>query len=360
MIAKFIPCPTLETERLVVRPMTRDDAPAVFAMRATESISRYLDRTPYTHIDQAYEYIDRMNAGIAQNEFISWCIVRKGEQAPFGGICLWNLEHSLNRAEIGYEMRPDYEGHGYMSEAVRAVTAYGFEVMALDAVEGSPSPDNLRSCRLLERCGFTREPALRITPDAKGAPFPMAVYTKRKPAPYRRILTTERLLLRENIPADFDALCGLLRDDQVMYAWEHAFSEEEVRDWISRQLSRYQNDGIGLWALIERRTGAFLGQAGLVRIELDGRAETELGWLLMRRHWHKGYATEAGLACKDYAFTALGCDRVVCTIRDNNDASQRVAHRVGLVREGSFVKQYYNRDMPHNIYVARRREEPYI
>ena len=66
------------------------------------------------------------------------------------------------------------------------------------------------------------------------------------------ILETQRLILREITAADFDAWSAVLGDPEVMYAYEHGFSAQEVRQWIARQRERYARDGFGLWAAVER------------------------------------------------------------------------------------------------------------
>ena len=71
------------------------------------------------------------------------------------------------------------------------------------------------------------------------------------------ILKTKRLLLRELKQDDFDDICKLLQDPIVMYAYEGAFSKKEVQEWLDKQLRRYQNDGFGLWGLIERQRRAY-------------------------------------------------------------------------------------------------------
>ena len=70
----------------------------------------------------------------------------------------------------------------------------------------------------------------------------------------KKILETDRLILREMTENDFDALCNILQDAEVMYAYEHAFSDEEVHDWLDRQLNRYKQYGFGLWAVILKET----------------------------------------------------------------------------------------------------------
>ena len=76
----------------------------------------------------------------------------------------------------------------------------------------------------------------------------------------REILTTDRLVLREMTDEDFPALCRMLQDGEVMYAYEHTFSDQEAWDWLHRQQDRYRTDGFGLWAMVEpalREIGKF-------------------------------------------------------------------------------------------------------
>ena len=61
---------------------------------------------------------------------------------------------------------------------------------------------------------------------------------------------TKRLILRKMTPSDREELCRILQDEEVMYAYEGAFSDEEVEAWLDRQLKRYEEDGFGLWAVI--------------------------------------------------------------------------------------------------------------
>lgn len=172
-----------------------------------------------------------------------------------------------------------------------------------------------------------------------------------------RILETGRLLLREMTGGDFPALCRMLRDPEVMYAYEHAFSEEEARDWLRRQRDRYARDGIGLWAVVEKCSGEMVGQCGLTWQDCGYPAPVlEVGYLLERAAWHRGYATEAARACRDYAFDRLGAGEVFSIIRDSNLPSQRVARRNGMEVRGMFVKHYYGVEMPHLIFSVRRED----
>lgn len=168
------------------------------------------------------------------------------------------------------------------------------------------------------------------------------------------ILETERLLLRELEQEDFANLCTILQDEAVMYAYEHAFSDAEVQDWLARQMERYRRDGFGLWGVVLKADGSFIGQCGLTMQDI-GRAApvVEVGYLFRKSAWHQGYATEAAAACRDYAFE-LGVEEVYSIIRDTNAASRRVALRNGMELRGTIVKHYYGMDMPHDVFSVRK------
>lgn len=169
------------------------------------------------------------------------------------------------------------------------------------------------------------------------------------------ILETGRLTLRRLTPDDFDDLCKILQDSEVMYAYEHAFSDEEVREWLNRQIGRYQKNGFGLWAVLLKDTGVLIGQAGLTMQDIGaGKEVLEIGYLFQKSYWHQGYATEAAIACKQYAFEKLKADEVYSIIRVTNTASQNVAKRNGMTVVGRIVKRYYGMDMPHDLYCVRK------
>lgn len=166
----------------------------------------------------------------------------------------------------------------------------------------------------------------------------------------KKILETKRLVLREMEQSDFSALCTILQDKDVMYAYEHAFSNEEVQNWLDNQINRYNKDGFGLWLVILKDTDEVIGQCGLTMQNIGDRDVVEVGYLFAKKFWHNGYATEAAVACKKYAFDELGVEEVFSIIRDTNIASQNVAKRNGMTQKSSIVKHYYGIDMPHYLY----------
>ena len=169
------------------------------------------------------------------------------------------------------------------------------------------------------------------------------------------IFATERLYLREMNRADYGALCKILQDGETMYAYEGAFSDAEVQEWLERQLSRYQKWGFGLWAVVLKKTGEMIGQCGLTMQPWKDWEVLEIGYLFQRAFWHQGYATEAARACKEYAVQTLNAVEVGSIIRGTNIPSQQVAIRNGMTPVDRWTKHYRGVDMPHDRYAVVRK-----
>ena len=172
----------------------------------------------------------------------------------------------------------------------------------------------------------------------------------------KEIITTDRLILRQMEWSDLNDLKEMLFDPRVMYAYEHNFTEEDAKVWLERQLNRYEQFGFGLWAMVEKKSGEMVGQAGITWQECEGEKVLEIGYLLKYRHWHKGYASEAAIACRNYAFSVLDTDWICSIIKEDNFASQQVAKRVGMKPEKEFMATYYNGPVKHLLYGVRREE----
>ena len=143
-------------------------------------------------------------------------------------------------------------------------------------------------------------------------------------------LETERLVLRPLAFSDVDALHRVLGDPVTMSFYPHPFSVDETRDWVKWNLDSYARNGHGLWGLELRETGELVGDCGLTIQDVDGEKFVEVGWHVRRDVWGLGFATEAGLVCRDYALDELGVERLVSIIRPENRASCRVAEKLGL------------------------------
>jgi RimJ/RimL family protein N-acetyltransferase len=135
------------------------------------------------------------------------------------------------------------------------------------------------------------------------------------------------------VPEDLDFIAGMLGDPEVMRFYPRVYTREDSWAWLERQQRRYAEDGHGLWLVEDRRDREPVGQVGLIRQEVEGQSETEIGYLVARAHWRRGIATEAALALREYAFSTLGRTRVISLIRAENLPSQGVARKLGMIHE---------------------------
>jgi RimJ/RimL family protein N-acetyltransferase len=161
-------------------------------------------------------------------------------------------------------------------------------------------------------------------------------------------LETERLTLRPLSPDDLDDVSELLGDAEALALWGEPLDREGARSWIERNLTRYETHGFGRCAMILRETGRFVGDCGLIPTEVEGASEIELGWIVARRYWGLGLATEAAIAWRDLAFGELGLRRIVSMVSERNLASRRVAEKLGMTIEREAIWG----DHPMLMYVA--------
>lgn len=148
------------------------------------------------------------------------------------------------------------------------------------------------------------------------------------------ILETERLTLRKIVEEDADALFQILSNGDVMrYSVNGPSSEEGVYKFIHSTLARYDKDGIGPWAVIEKATNTLIGECGISVKDIDRVKEYELSYRLSRKYWGKGFATEAATACRNYGFKHLNLDRIISIQERENKSAIRVTQKIGMTLE---------------------------
>ena len=166
-------------------------------------------------------------------------------------------------------------------------------------------------------------------------------------------LTTARLHLRPFTDADIEAIHAVYGDPDVMRFVGHG-AHRTIEDTASalrvygEVLARV---GYSFLAVVERETGALVGDGGLH--PLGGRGpDVELGYTLARSAWGRGYATELGQALVAHAFDVLGVDRVVAQVEPANHASRHVLEKLGMTERE--LRRAYGR--PHLLYAVERAE----
>ena len=149
------------------------------------------------------------------------------------------------------------------------------------------------------------------------------------------MIETERLILRKPLLRDAADLAAAYADPEtVRYIGDGSTAtREQVEEGIAQWLERWDSWGMSLFSLERREDGRVVGRAGFLRWDPEtwevGGNETELGWLLAREHWGRGYATEAALALRDWAFAERGLTRLISLIAPTNLRSIHVAERLG-------------------------------
>ena len=140
---------------------------------------------------------------------------------------------------------------------------------------------------------------------------------------------TERLILRGFEEEDLDVYAEMCNDPEVMRYIGHGKTLSRVESWrnMAMIIGHWYLRGYGLWAVEERQTGEMIGRIGCWKPE--GWIGFEVGWMLRKAFWGKGFATEAAKAAMDYAFINLHQSRVISLILPENLASQRLALRLG-------------------------------
>lgn len=166
------------------------------------------------------------------------------------------------------------------------------------------------------------------------------------------ILETPRLILRHPVMEDLDAYYTLYRDPEMRrYFPDGTLTLEETREEVEWYLHGHpEHPELGLWATILKETGQFIGRCGLLPWTIDGQFEVEIAYMIDKNFWGQGLGTEAARGIRDYAFKQLGLTRLVCLITPGNEASVRVAQKIGM----AFEKKGEDELGPFQLYTLQR------
>lgn len=167
------------------------------------------------------------------------------------------------------------------------------------------------------------------------------------------ILETSRLQLRELAASDVSWVEEMFAHPDVARYYERRFDRRDAEVFVERQIERYRRDGHGLWLALERETGRPVGTLGLAMQDVEGDREPEIGYLLHRGSWGRGYATETAAGIRDAAFDRWSYPRVISLIRPINQPSRRVAERIGMRIE----RTVRHAGMEHLLYSITQQRE---
>ena len=150
------------------------------------------------------------------------------------------------------------------------------------------------------------------------------------------MIETERLLLRPYTLSDFDSLYEILSDPETMQHYPAPYDAEKTRNWITWNLDNYEKYGFGLWAVVLKETGEFIGDCGITLQTIDGEILPEIGYHIHKKYWRRGFAKEAARAVRDWGFRNTQYDIFYSYMKYTNIGSWSTALANGMKK----VKEY--------------------
>jgi len=153
--------PVLETNRLLLRRIEKDDAYDLFTYLSDEEVMKHYGTKPFQTVEEAVRAISRYDSLFNEKRGMRWGITLKGDNKVIGSCVFYNMVTEHYRADIGFVLSRDFWGQGIAQEALKAVIKYGLENLNINRIEAVIEPANIPSQKLVERVGFLREGLLR-------------------------------------------------------------------------------------------------------------------------------------------------------------------------------------------------------
>ncbi len=170
-------------------------------------------------------------------------------------------------------------------------------------------------------------------------------------------IVTERLVLREILPEDAIGMYELYSDPEVFthLSEKPVDSIEEAIRVINYIRQQYTDNGIGRWAIIEKRTNSFIGWSGLkLNTETlnNHSGFYDIGYRLIKRYWGYGYATESARAVLDFGFEQLKLKEMYGFVHIENTSSIKILQKIGL----KFIEEFEYKGIPHHWFKINNEE----
>lgn len=153
--------PEFESERLLFRNIELGNAKDLFLIRSNDDVMRFMDVPGFESIDDAEKLINSVEESYKKQTGINWAIIEKQSKSFVGYFGFFRIIPEHCRAEIGYALKPEYWGKGYMHETLKRMVRFGFDNMKLHSIEANVNPDNEKSKKVLEKIGFKKEAYFR-------------------------------------------------------------------------------------------------------------------------------------------------------------------------------------------------------
>ena len=153
----FFPFPILSSERLQFRKLTNNDVEEVFELRSNPETMKYIPRPLVTTTEEALEHIKLINDKIDSNKDINWAVTEKNSNKCIGIMGFYRMKPENYRTELGYMILPEFHNKGYVTEALKTLLDFAFNVLNFHSIEAVIDPENRASEKVLLKNGFVKE-----------------------------------------------------------------------------------------------------------------------------------------------------------------------------------------------------------
>lgn len=167
------------------------------------------------------------------------------------------------------------------------------------------------------------------------------------------VIETQRLILREYTFDDFNVLFEIVSDPETMQHYPAPFDEQRTKEWIVWNLENYERYGFGLWAVVLKGSGEFMGDCGITIQNIDNEMLPEIGYHIHKKYWRRGFAKEAARAVRDWVFQNTQYDTIYSYMKYTNVGSYSTAIANGMKK----VKEYPDEKNGISYTYAIKREE---
>ncbi len=321
---------TLITDRLVLRKFKFGDEYEMFSNWASDpEVTKHLTWPAHESIEVTKQIIQMWVNSYNDPTTIRYGITLKDTGELVGGIDVVKY-HENGIPEVGYCLSRKCWNKGLMTEAFKAfyehLFALGFKKIIIRAEVA-----NIGSNRVIQKNGFKF-----VKVEHKDEPHPADINYYEKYYE-KRILETNRLILREMNNGDYKELQAVISDPETMKYYKEPYNEAGVQKWIDWCTASYAKRGFGLWAVIFKETGEMIGDCGISMQTIDDELKPEIGYHLNKKYHRQGIGKEMTQAVRDYFFTHFNYDEVYSYMDVDNLPSYKTAEANGMTYLHDYV-----------------------
>lgn len=334
--------PILETERLILRPLTVDDANDVYEWASDERVARYMVYPRHKSIETTLVWLRSLDHTSDTDYDFGFVEKETGKLIGSGGI-YW--EEKRKQWRLGYNFRFDRWKKGFATEAAQEMVRFAREALKAERIGSCHAEENPNSGRVLRNCGlvfigYSEYSKLDGSQTFKCKDY---LWTKRgeELTHHKGTVTikTERLVLRKFQKSDYKDIFVWASNPKVTrylsYQPHKSLADaKKIADFWTNAAKQADNYN---WAI--EYEGKVIGNINVVHH--DTLWEAAMGWQIDVPFWNKGMMTEAATAVFDFLFCEVGFHRISAGHDTRNPASGKVMEKLGMQKEGLFPQYYY-------------------